>query len=50
MKKIKGGVTAAKGLKQRPQQRELNIREEPIWLWYTAKSPVRQQVLLLQMW
>jgi len=37
-------------LKQRQQQRELNIREEPIWLWYIAKSLVKQPVLLPQMW
>ena len=48
MKIITGGVTAAKGFRQHPQQPESNIREELIWRWFIVRNHVWQQELLRQ--
>ena len=49
MKQVKGGVTAAKDLKQQVQQQESSIKTEQIWHWYTARFHAWQQEHLQQM-
>ena len=38
MKVLEGGVTLAKGFMAASAQAGINIREEPIWLWFIQKN------------
>ena len=38
MKVLEGGVTLAKGFMAASARPVLNIREEPIWLWFIQKN------------